>query len=329
MIDPRDRGIALPAVLFVLLGLVVTSATLFLTVFLDVAGGTNDVAGDDALYVAEAGVQRLWTLLDPAPDFAAALAWPEGAPPIGSPSWFPRPPRTYRIRVAAGPASDLVASVEGTSRRGARRRVEARFRRDPVFHPLAALVTSGGAAADGTLDLSGADRDAAEPSLPALGAETCAAAASWTAGGGPSPVVTGKSGLAEAASALGPSADRTVTGPLSDADFGSDAAPEVVRFAGDARVEGVVRVSGIAIADAPLVVHGRLEIHGLFLAAAGAEVRGEVAVAGAAWIAEGLRVAPGASLGIRYASRHLARADASRPRILPRQALLGAWREVW
>ena len=45
---------------------------------------SNVSAGDDAFYVAEAGIQHLWSLLEPATDFARELAWPDGAPPFGS-----------------------------------------------------------------------------------------------------------------------------------------------------------------------------------------------------------------------------------------------------
>ncbi|MGH7856629.1 MAG: hypothetical protein ACREQY_04805, partial [Candidatus Binatia bacterium] len=92
----NDRGIALPSVIFTLLAVLIGSATLFFTIFVDVHSSSNAAAATDALYVAEAGVHHLWSALGRAPDFSEALGWPAGEPPFGEVVWFPRPPRTYR-----------------------------------------------------------------------------------------------------------------------------------------------------------------------------------------------------------------------------------------
>src|SRR5438093_1296328 len=117
----RRKGIALVSVLFILVALLALTATLFLSLFLDVHAASNVSAGDDALYVAEAGIQHLWSLIQPATDFSRELAWPDGTPPFGSPTGFPEPPRTYRVHVDALSGGRLRVRSEGTSHRGARR----------------------------------------------------------------------------------------------------------------------------------------------------------------------------------------------------------------
>ena len=158
----RMNGIALVSVLFMLVGVLALTATLFFSSFIDARAASNVSAGDDALYGAEAGIQHVWALLDPAPDFSRALAWPDGEPPFGSPVGFPEPPRTYRVRVSALPDGSLRAVSEGTSHRGTRRKVEAIFFREVAFRPPAALTiardTQLGEVA-GALDVTVADMD--------------------------------------------------------------------------------------------------------------------------------------------------------------------------
>src|SRR5690349_2159757 len=95
----KRHGIALVSVLFMLVAILTLTATLFFSLFLDALASSNVSAGDDALFVAEAGLQHLWATLDPGPDFARELAWPNGEPPFGSLVGFPEAPRTYRVTV--------------------------------------------------------------------------------------------------------------------------------------------------------------------------------------------------------------------------------------
>src|SRR5580765_8556423 len=103
----RNDGITLVSVLLILVGVFALTATLFLSTFLDARAVSNIAAGEGALYGAEAGIQHVWALLDPAPDFARALSWPAGEPPFGSPVAFPEPPRIYRVVVSALPDGSL------------------------------------------------------------------------------------------------------------------------------------------------------------------------------------------------------------------------------
>ena len=111
----------LVSVLLILVGVFASTAMLFFSTFVDSRAVSNVAAGDDALYGAEAGIQHLWAMLDPAPDFSGELSWPGGEPPFGSPVAFPEPPRTYRVAVSALPEGRLRAVSEGTSDRGASR----------------------------------------------------------------------------------------------------------------------------------------------------------------------------------------------------------------
>jgi hypothetical protein len=103
----------------------------------------------------------------------------------------------------------------------------------------------------------------------------------------------------------------------------------VVRFTGLADISGTITVSGIALADAPLRVRGRLEVDGLLVAPQGIDVEGEVTIGGAAWIAGDVRVTAAGELAARYSAEALDRSDEAAPGVLPTAAILGAWREVW
>ena len=328
--DPRRDGIALVSVLFILVGLLALTATLFLSLFLDYQAASNVSAGDDALYVAEAGIQQLWSLLKPATDFSRELAWPDGAPPFGSPTGFPEPPRTYRVRVDGLAGDRLRARSEGTSHRGARRAVEAVFVREPQFRPPAALTIAEAALPtdlSGVFDVS-ADEGGGE--LPAYGAESRESAEAFFGARGDitEVAIVGSSGLGDAIDRLRETSRITLDGHESGA-FGSAEEPLVVRFAGVVEIPGTIKVSGIVLADAPLRVRGRLEVEGLLLAPQGIDVEGVLAIGGAAWIAGDIRVSATGELAARYSAEALDRSDAAAPGILPRGAILGAWREVW
>jgi hypothetical protein len=329
--DRGRNGIALVSVLFILVGLLALTATLFLSLFLDVHAASNVSAGDDALYVAEAGIQHVWSLITPATDFARELAWPDGTPPFGSPAGFPEPPRTYRVHVDGLSGGRLRARSEGTSHRGARRAVEVVFVREPRFRPPAALTI---AATTSPTDLSGViDVSADEPGgeLPAFGAETREAAEAFRNARGDTTEVAilGSSGLGEAIDRLRETASITLDGQQESGGFGSAEEPLVVRFAGLAEISGTITVSGIVLADAPLGVRGRLEVDGLLVAPQGIDVEGELAIGGAAWIAGGVRVTSTGKLAARYSAEALDRSEEAAPGVLPKSAILGAWREVW
>jgi hypothetical protein len=269
-------------------------------------------------------------LLDPAPDFSRAFAWPGGEPPFGSPVAFPEPPHTYRVVVSALPDGGLRALSEGTSHRGARRKIEAIFLREAPFRPPAALTIARGthlAELGGTLDVAVQDSDPERVPLAAEARDD--AVALRTARGGETVVTVGPSGLAEAAERLRDSAGLVLDGPQTTATYGSSESPASVRLVGQAEVEGVVSITGIVLADAPLRVRGRIEIDGLLLAAQGLDVEGEVIVRGAAWAASELRIASGATLSVLYQTTGLDGAARVGGTVLPRNTVLGAWREVW
>lgn len=325
------NGIALVSVLFMLVGLLALTATLFLSLFLDAQAASNVSAGDDALFVAEAGIQHLWSLLEPASDFARELAWPAGAPPFGSPVGFPESPRTYRVRVDGLADGSLRASSEGTSHRGARRKVEAVFVREPRFRPPAAVTI---AATTSPTDISGALNVSADETggeLPAYGAESREAAAAFRRARGDATevAIVGSSGLPDAIDHLREIADVAPDGTQEGGTFGSTGEPVVVRFTGQAEISGTVVVSGIVLADAPLRVRGRLEVDGLLLAPQGIDVEGELVIGGAAWVSGEVRVPAAGRLVVRYAGSALDRSAVAGRGALPRAAILGAWREVW
>ena len=327
----RRNGIALVSVLFILVGLLALTAALFVSLFLDVQAASNVSAGDDALYVAEAGIQHLWSVLRPATDFSRELAWPDGIPPFGSPAGFPEPPRTYRVQVDGLAGGRLRARSEGTSHRGARRTIEAVFVREPRFRPPAALTIAATASPTELSGLIDVSADEVGGELPAYGAETREAAEAFRGARGDSTkvAIVGSSGLGDAIDRLREAASITLDGQLENGRFGSADEPLVVRFTGLADISGTITVSGIAFADAPLRVRGHLEVDGLLVAPQGVDVEGELAIGGASWIAGDVRVTATGALTARYSAEALDRSDEAAPGVLPRGAILGAWREVW
>ncbi len=329
--NARQNGIALVSVLFALVGVLVLTATLFFSVFIDLQSTSNVSAGDDALYVAEAGVHHLWSLLEPAADFRRELDWPSGEPPFGSLVWFPEPPRTYRVRVSALPDGRLVAASEGTSHRGARRRVQAVFHREAEFRPRAALLIGEGTSPG---DLSGTlEAGVPEPvdDVTGIGAERRrdAEALREALPGGAQVAIVGPSGLREAADRLRGTEDTTLSGALAGGSWGAAGSPVLVRLAGLGDVVGAASVTGALLADAPLRVSGRLEVDGLLLAPNGIEVDGELVIRGAGFVAGPLIIRSSGALVVSYATTALDGADTACRGALPRAPILGAWKEVW
>ncbi|MGH7857220.1 MAG: hypothetical protein ACREQY_07780, partial [Candidatus Binatia bacterium] len=220
---------------------------------------------------------------------------------------------------------------EGTSHRGARARVEATFHRESVFRSPAALVLDAGlasAAASGEVVISSAAPG--EPA-PATGAESEETAALWrdATGGGETIAVVGDTGFGLSVDALVEGADVTLAGPFASDTWGSPESPKVVRLTGDARVTGEVRAYGIVVTDVPLHVAGWLMIDGLLLARGGLAIDGALVLNGAFWVSQSLDVLPSGSLEIDLDPSALAGAGDLRPTVLPREAILGAWRELW
>ncbi len=325
------NGIALVSVLLCLLVSLVLAATLFFSWFVDALATSNGSAGDEALSIADAGIQHLWSILEPAPSFTRELAWPVGEPSFGAIVGFPAPPRTYRVQVSPAAGGGLTVVSEGTSHRGTRRRVEARFSR-AAFRPPAAMIVAPETTigdASGTVDVSAAGVD---PEVPAVAAESRAEGGALRAGGGAvlaSAVVVGTSGLANALDGLRAAATTTYDAPQGGGAWGSEASPSITRLIVNAEISGNVTAGGIVVADAPLRVLGRLEVHGLLLAPSGLDVSGELIVHGAIWIATDLRVAAPGTVTLVDSQPALAAAESVGSDLLPRPAKLMAWRELW
>jgi hypothetical protein len=326
-----DSGITLVSVLFALTVSLLLTAALFFSYFVDALAASNASAGDDALYVAEAGVQRLWSILEPAPDFMRELSWPSGEPPFGAVVPFPAPPRTYRVRVAPRSDGALAVTSEGTSHRGTRRQIEAVFVREDRFRPPAALMIGAGAnlgEAAGAVQVSAAEAERATPQVGAEGrreAESALAALPEDT----DVVVVGSTGLADAAARLLGAGGIPLEGEQSGGEWGSSGSPALVRLGGSAEFSGPAHVTGIVVVDGLLRVDGRLEIDGLLLAPEGIDVSGDLVVRGAAWLAGDLRVFSSANLSVAYSPAALDAAAAVGGGVLPRAPLLGAWREIW
>ena len=105
---------------------------------------------------------------------------------------------------------------------------------------------------------------------------------------------------------------------------------ERLRHAGRVDAGKQVGVQGGVFGEVEASVEGVLRVRGLLLATAGLEVLGRLEVDGAAWAGGGtLAVESGATLAIRSSVESTRAADRLRPGMLPRAAILGAWRELW
>jgi hypothetical protein len=326
----NSRGLTLVSVLFMLVAVFILTAMLFFSTFVDAQASSNVSAGNDALYAADAGIHHLWSLLDPAPDFARELAWPAGEPPFGAPVGFPEPPRTYRVHVRGLADGSLRATSEGTSHRAARRRVEATFFRERRFRPPGVFTLAEETTLSelsGTVDASAGESE----NVPALAAEGRAEAQRLrdALGGASDVAIVGDSGLEEAARRLVDAASVTLTGTQSSGAYGSSESPTIVRLTGQADIVGDVTVTGIVICEGPLRVEGRLDVDGLLLAPQGIDVSGQLAVSGALWLASQLRVTAPGRVAAAFSDDALDRAGDAAGAVLPRRAVLGAWREVW
>lgn len=326
-----DRGIALVATLFLSLGVALLAATLFVVSHLDGWMAANQVAGERALYAADAGVEHALAVVPPAPDFAAEAGWLAAGLPFGPVVDFPRAPVSYRVTVVAAAADRLRIRSAGTAFRGAERRIEATLCRDRAVPPaalvLAAATVIGPVAGEVALD--GADADGIVADRPRLAIESTAEAGAAIALDPEPRLLPVGSGLRAARTTLAGSADRTVGGPIGSEVLGSDAAPQVVRLVTRAEIDGSSSANGILLAEAPLRVRGRLEVDGVLLASAGLEVEGELVVRGAAFVEERIELAAGSRIDVAPSSAAVEVADDLRPGVLPRPAVLCGWRELW
>lgn len=326
----KQSGITLLAVLFVLTAALILTATVFFSFWVDALSASNGSAGDDALYTAEAGIHHLWSVLEPAPDFARELAWPDGEPPFGAVVGFPAPPHTYRVRVSPLSGGRLSVKSEGTSHRGTRRKVEAVFARESGFRPPAALTIAAGTVPSdlsGALDVSASE---AERDTPALAVEDRRDADALLAARHQAidVAVVGPSGLETVTTPLGASADVPLAGMQDGGTWGSAASPALVRL--DAvDLSGTAQATGVVIANGPLRVLGHLEVDGLLLAPSGIAVEGTLVIRGAAFFGGDLRLAASGSLSVDYSPASLDLAESAGHGLLPKAPLLGAWREVW
>lgn len=317
------RGVALVAVLAVVMILLPVGAFVTLQCRTDLLIQHNLRAEIEAFYVAEAGLEHALAEIPPATSFDTVLAGPDriagtsddGIFPFaeGAPSEFPSAPFRYDVRVAQASSDVLTVQSTGTGVNGATKVVIALVRRSPFPTSPAALHVDGDAS---TLDLgsggfllsgwdhqigdSTADATGAGTALPALSSSSAAAEATlrsrlWGesaqrvvgAGGTPSLATASPIDVQRYATACAARPERVEpTAPGGDPSvLGTVQTPQLSIITGDLDVSGELTGAGILVVQGTWHVTGQVAFTGLVLAMGGIvfEPSSQVSVTGAVW----------------------------------------------
>lgn len=121
-----------------------------------------------------------------------------------------------------------------------------------------------------------------------------------------------------------------------NATWGTDAAPQITRITGNARISGTIEGTGVLIVDGTLDISGNITFRGLIIARGDIEVQitGNASIYGSVMIAESSGQDSGYELDVRgnahlyYSSQALSWVNTAWPNALPQPAKLIAWREM-
>lgn len=356
----NERGIALLAVVGIVLALLPVAVAVTVEARLDLLVQRNARSANDAFYAAEAGLAHVLAELGPSVDVRDLLRGPDriaGTADDGSfpfalftPADFALGAIGYEIALQAGPQGAVRVVSRGRAAHGAVREVEMLLRpaAEP-FSPAALYVEaeeleidlgSGALAISGIprLEVSAAIAGLAVPSpaaAAALRAVLVPAAAVTGAGSFPSVAASRRLELGAHAAALAGRADAVLQPPPGTAEgvvLGTPEAPRLSVIAGHWSLAGDVGGCGILVVRGDLAISGRLHYRGLVIVEGALSVPGEggVEVEGGLWTAApaaGPLLLAGAG-AIRYEPSILRAVDAAIPAALPRLPVVGAWREV-
>jgi hypothetical protein len=352
-----ERGVALLAVLGVILALLPLAVAVGMQTQLDGLMGRNLRGGTAALYAAEAGLAHALSEIGPRVDFDAILHGPDGIVATTDDGRFPfrsaplppfaRAPLGYDVSVARGPSDTIRVHSRGRAHHESVREVEALVAPSSApFTPAAVYLEAADVAVDlGThgFQLSGlagarhAPVVALAPSSSASAvrlSETLAAAQVTGAGGAPSIAAAVELGLGAYADDLGSRLDAVILpGEAAGAELGTEARPQLTVVDGSWVIDAHVDGFGILVVRGDLEVGGSLRYRGLVLArgAFSSTATGDVHIDGALWMhaAAGARLELRGSGSIRYDPAALERVDAAIDGALMHLPLVVGWRETW
>jgi hypothetical protein len=351
MADARrtERGSALTAAMILSGALVPLAAYVLLRAELDVLVQEHTRRSLEAFFVAESGLAHALADLSWDPSFERLGAGPDGRPGTADdalypfrdppPPFFPAPPSRYRVEVERvdGSTCDVVSYGIGIGLSS--RVVLTRVRGSPApyvpaatftAHPEVIEVSDSFVVQGGTSSL-GADVPAVatedDPDVNVILARLSAAARAHLIGPGGSPSVAKRGfralgGITSAIARLAGATPlpETVQGTLGFGVFSSAQSTDVGNSDG----------SGVLVVDGNLRVNGHFVFAGLVLVGGDvlAEPGSSLEISGAL-----LQGRPGRALRlagdgtIAYDAAALAAADTLSGHLLPRRALIGAWRE--
>jgi hypothetical protein len=363
-----QRGIALVAVLGIVLVVLPVAAFVALQASIDLRIQHNLRAATEAFYVAEAGLEHAVADITPVASLDSLLAGPDrrfgstddGTFPFlgGPPAHFPRAPMRYAVSVQDAGDGAIRIRSRGTGIGGAVKVVEVRVALSPTVFTPGALYTKVAATsvslAAGQAQISGFDHrpgetpgtgsgtEAAVPGIAVPNEEDAEALRTRLAGR----TVSGAGGMPSVAAARGVDAasyggavlrdPRTsrYAAALAPPDWvlGTEAQPQAAVVLGDFNVSGRLQGYGVLFVDGAWRVSGEVSWSGLVIVAGDVEFMAgsRVAISGALWQS----AAAGSALQLLgdsvvvYGSDSLRRADAAFAGILPRRPRVVAWREV-
>jgi hypothetical protein len=356
-----ERGVALLAVLGIIISLLPLAAAISMQTRLDGLMGRNFRGSTEAFYAAEAGLAHALSEIGPRADFEDLLYGPDQVGATSDDGSFPfrsQPPSSlrsgalgYQVSVGRGPANTLRIYSRGSGRHDATREVEV------LIRPAATPFTPGAIyveAAEVDVDLGGLgftvsgigeQQGAAQPSIVGLAVSSAALATRLHqtltadtqvegAGGSPSVAVAAGLDLDSYINSLRKRLDAVVlpTAPQAAAEpFGIETQPQLTVIDGNWSITARAEGFGILVVRGDLEVSGSLHFRGLLLVAGSVSTTAssDVQIDGALWVRRAAAELKLLGTGhVHYSPGALERTDSAIAGALLHLATVVGWREV-
>lgn len=354
----NEQGIALLAVLGIVLAILPLAAAVAVETHLDILMQRNVRSGTEAFYTAEAGLAHALAELGPSASLRTLLRGPDGLAStpddggfpfrLAAPTAFAAPPAGYEVFAEPGPGSSVRVLSRGHSGHAAVRDVEI------LVAPAADPFTPGAlylASAEVDIDLgshgflisgapqlqtdSAAIAGIAVPSASAAAVlRTSVEPAAAVSGAGESPSIIASSpiDLTTYPNGLAARADAVLQSPADTAEaltLGTASAPQLTVVGNDWAVAGGISGCGILLVRGDLEITGQLQYRGLVIVEGNLDLTssGDLRIEGTLWSsAERLRL--GGVGFVRYEPAILKNVDGAISEALLHLPVVVAWREV-
>jgi hypothetical protein len=346
------RGIALLAVMGVILALLPVAAAIAVQTRLDGLMQRNARVGAEVFYTAEAGLAHAVSELRPLADFDEILRGPDGidgTPDDGSfpfrtsiPPAFTQGSLVYEVTASRGPASTIRIRSHGRGHHETVRQAEALVRpADTPFTPAAIYVEAPDLDIDlgdrdfqlsGMVDSQVAGLALSSAEVAARLRQTITPAIQVTgAGGSPSVTAVAAIDLDSYARALRRRLDAAIHGDPNDAILGTQDHPRLTVVETDWTIGNAVEGFGILLIRGDLEIEGRLGYAGLVVVEGNLILKapGDLRIDGSLWVSNSgaVRVHLLGAGHVRYSPVALERTDAAVARAILHRAVVVGWRE--